>query len=47
MDAEARPAAGPCDSFDCKAMRELNTNVRRGFLPYIQDRALHASSSIF
>jgi hypothetical protein len=32
---------------DCKAMRELKTNARRGFLKYISDYALHAPSSIF
>ncbi len=35
------------DSFDCKAMWELNTNVRRGSLTYRQDYASYASSSIF
>lgn len=34
-------------SFDCKAMRELDTNARRGSLPYRQDYASYASSSIF
>jgi len=35
------------DSFDCKAMREFNTNLRRGSLTYRQDYASYASSSIF
>jgi hypothetical protein len=56
--APCRSRKGPTrsrtvDSFDCKAMRELNKKMRRGSLTRVskirlyQDRALHASSSIF
>jgi hypothetical protein len=47
LRADSQPAAGSLNSFDCKAMRELETNLKCASLIEGQRHASNASSSIF